>query len=96
LNTESKKLNFISLRNPFFFKIEQLCKENNSKLILYQSPIHGIEVNLADCLYIFINHTKEYFPSEMYYDDIHVDCKGSFYCSKNYSMKFKSIIDSNK
>lgn len=91
LPIEDKVIKKISITNPFFYKIKQICKANNTKLILYQSPLYNVEVILTDRNYLFINHSKEYFPLDMYYDNLHVDSKGSYYCSLKFADEFENI-----
>jgi len=67
--------------NPSFLKIKQLCKKNKIKLIVYQSPIHRINVIFPSTQdFKIINHSR-ILPEEMFYDNIHVNSKGRTFCT---------------
>jgi hypothetical protein len=89
---KDKIIQKITIKNPYFYKIQDLCKENNTKLIIYQSPIHNVTVDLLNNSNYFINHSKEIIPADMFFDEVHLNKIGSIFCSKKFADEFKQII----
>lgn len=66
----------ITFRNPFFYKIEELCRKNNIELIVYHPPVYKIKVIGEVSGHQFINHSNLFSDSIYFYDNIHVNRRG--------------------
>jgi hypothetical protein len=66
----------LEINNPYIAKIAKICKANDIKLILYQSPIYKAEYKEVNTNYIFVNAIDLLSKSKYFYDRIHVNKKG--------------------
>lgn len=91
-----KKEMQVSIQNPYFNRIVELCKKNNTYLILHQSPIIDKKVFLEDSNnYKYINHSILELSEDSYYDKIHVTQKGNSICSISLGNQLKLIYPTN-
>jgi hypothetical protein len=63
-------------RNPYLEKIAQLCKAQNTELIIYQAPILNTKIINNTTLYNFINHANVITKKEYFFDEIHLNQDG--------------------
>ena len=80
----------LKINNPYLKKIEELCKKNNIKLILYISPIYKTTVTLNKYNNI-VNHSNFIQDKTLFYDNIHVNGMGRKKCS----IAFAEILNKN-
>ncbi|MEC4050909.1 hypothetical protein OX284_015840 [Flavobacterium sp. SUN046] len=66
----------LSWKNPFLDKINLLCKEHGTTLIVYQSPILETSIVNLNTKVNFVNHAALLAPNQGFYDEIHLDNKG--------------------
>ncbi|WP_432671705.1 hypothetical protein [Flavobacterium sp. SM2513] len=78
------------IKNPYFEKIEALCKEKGIQLIVYQSPLYKTKVDLSGQKFV-INHSDFLKDKSLFYDNLHVNKEGRTSCSANFALKFQSI-----
>lgn len=73
-------------KNPYFHKIAQLCKRNNTELILYQSPLFetDLKYEAAPENLKFVNHYN-ILTEPSFYDNIHVNQRGRKICSQAFA-----------
>lgn len=86
---EQKKLSAITIKNPYFFKIQELCRQNKTRLVVYQSPLFNQKVKLKNCSHLYINHSELKLPNSYYFDEIHVTNQGTKYCSVKFAYQIK-------
>jgi hypothetical protein len=88
---DEKEFENISLiiNNPFFKKIEDICKKNNIKLITYFSPMY--KTTIISNQNNFVNHSNLIQDKTMFYDNIHVNRLGRKKCSD----AFAEILNKN-
>jgi len=89
---DKKKTQKVAIKNPYFSKIVDFCKQHDIELIVYQSPIYNLNpiynINLP-----LINHSSLFDDTALFYDEIHVNKKGRRVCSSNVAT-FLLNIDS--
>ncbi|HLP63697.1 hypothetical protein [Flavobacterium sp.] len=88
---ESIALNW---KNPYVQKISDLCKENNTRLIIYQAPIYKTNVVNTNSSYPFINHASALKDKLYFYDNIHVNYLGRKAASALFATQFQSYFNS--
>lgn len=73
-----KKWNSITLnwKNPYIKKIEKLCNENNTTLIIYQAPIFNTKIISNNKSYNFVNNANVLKNDTHFFDEIHVNQYG--------------------
>lgn len=91
-----KELTSIELKwkNPYIQKISDLCKENNTQLIIYQAPIYKTTIINHNAKYPFINHSAILNDKLFFYDNIHVNYKGKNVSSALFAKAFQPYLDS--
>lgn len=91
-----KELTAIELKwkNPYIQKISDLCKENNTQLIIYQAPIYKTTIINHNAKYPFINHSAILNDKLFFYDNIHVNYKGKNVSSALFAKAFQPYLDS--
>lgn len=77
----------IDVKNPYFFKIHEFCKERNIDLIVYVSPVYKKEI-VFDYDNV-INHSDLLQDSKYFYDNIHVNSIGRKECSIEFAKVFQ-------
>ncbi len=90
-----KELTSIELKwkNPYIQKISDLCKENNTQLIIYQAPIYKTTIINHNAKYPFINHSAILNDKLFFYDDIHVNYKGKNVSSALFAKAFQPYLN---
>lgn len=90
-----KELTAIELKwkNPYIQKISDLCKENNTQLIIYQAPIYKTTIINHNAKYPFINHSAILNDKLFFYDDIHVNYKGKNVSSALFAKAFQPYLN---
>lgn len=88
-NRSVKELDVV-ISNPYFTKIQELCKEKGVNLIVYQSPLYNTEINYYKNVYI-VNHSSLLQNSEHFYDYFHVDFEGRKICSEKFATEFQTL-----
>lgn len=83
-------------KNPYFYKIQRLCEQNNTELVLYQSPLFNADLHYtAFPKHLkFVNHYN-LVTEDCFYDDIHVNQKGRKICSEAFAQEWKSWRHNN-
>lgn len=84
----------LNWKNPYVQKISDLCKENNTKLIIYYAPIYNKTIINHNSNYPFINHSTTLNDKLYFYDIIHVNYKGRKAASALFAKAFQPYINS--
>ena len=74
--------------NPYLFKIEKLCAENNIRLVYYLSPMYQTKIVTHDNRN-YINHSDLLKDPQLFYDDIHVSMQGRRLASEAFAEVFQ-------
>jgi hypothetical protein len=82
----------IRAANPYFKKIQDVCKENSIKLIVYHPPMYNNTVIFNDCTMPFINHSNILKEKPFFYDYTHVNGLGRKKASTIFSESLKQFI----
>lgn len=76
----------VTIKNPFFKKIQELCESNDSRLIVYIAPLYQQKVIVLTEGITVINHSNLLNDPKLFYDGIHVNFRGRLICSKEFSV----------
>lgn len=92
----NQKMTSVTLnwKNPYIKKISDLCKENNTRLIIYQAPIYKTIIVNKNTEYHFINHASALTDKAYFYDNIHVNYIGRKAASALFAQQFQSYFNS--
>ncbi|WP_395052165.1 hypothetical protein [Flavobacterium sp.] len=66
----------LSWKNPYIEKIQKLCNENNSTLIIYQAPIFNTKIINKNKRYNFVNNANVIKKDTYFFDEIHLNQYG--------------------
>ncbi|MGX7668110.1 hypothetical protein [Flavobacterium pedocola] len=77
-------------KNPYFYKVQELCKKHNTELVLYQSPLYNSDLEYSDFpkQHTFVNHYN-LVSEDCFYDNIHVNQRGRKVCSEAFAVAWK-------
>lgn len=84
----------LSWNNPYIQKISDLCKENNTQLIVYQAPIYKVLITNNNANYTLINHSSVLKDKSYFYNNIHVNRLGRKVVSRLFAKEFQSYFNS--
>lgn len=70
----------LSIKNPAFQRMKDLCEANQIELLIYQSPLYRQTVQFPDGKETIINHSA-ILPEDLFYDPIHVTSVGRTFCT---------------
>lgn len=79
------------IKNPYFEKIKAFCEQKKIKLIVYQSPLYKIKVDL-NLDELTVNHSDLLPDATLFYDNLHVNQVGRRICSEAFSKQFSEIF----
>lgn len=82
------KISQLENRNPYLFKIEKLCAENNIRLVYYLSPMYQTKIVTHDNR-TYINHSDLLKDPEFFYDEVHVSMQGRRLASEAFAEVFQ-------
>jgi hypothetical protein len=63
-------------KNPYIVKIQKLCDDNGTQLIVYQAPIYNTKIINSNTKINFINHANVITKDDYFFDRIHVNQYG--------------------
>lgn len=89
-NQEFSKILFL---NPYYEKIVTLCKENNSKLVVYIAPLYKNRALFAVDYPNVINHSDLLLDSKLFYDNIHVNHLGRAKASAAFVKEMRILFE---
>lgn len=90
---ETSKMVFL---NPYYEKIVKLCKENNSKLVVYIAPMYKRHVILGAHKEVVINHSDFLTNPDFFYDNIHVNHLGRAEATKRFAEEMRILFENGK
>ncbi len=85
----------ILFKNSYVSKIQELCSQNNMKLIIYISPMEGQigVINTND--YQVLNHSAVLKNKKYFHDKIHVNSLGRYEASSVFAEDMKHLFQIN-
>lgn len=81
--------------NPYIYKIKELCDRNNTKLIIFQTPIFNTTVVNNNLNFQFINYCNKLTDINYFYHEIHLNEKGRKKVSGMFAKEFESYFIEN-
>lgn len=96
VNDKQITTTILKWNNPYIEKINQLCKANNTKLLVYQAPIFKTKVVNYTQGYNFVNHSSLLSNKSDFYDAIHVNNYGREKISKEIAPSIQKLIKTSK
>jgi len=82
------KISHLKNLNPYLFKIEKLCAENNIRLVYYLSPMYQTKMVTEDNRN-YINHSNLLKDARLFYDEVHVSMVGRRLASEAFAEEFQ-------
>lgn len=76
--------------NPFLDRVAALCRENGTRLIVYQAPVYNVNIVNHKKDIHFINHANALNEARSFYDEIHVNEYGRKLASAIFAKEFKA------
>lgn len=96
VKNKDKETSELFFLNPFYKKIVRLCKENNSKLVVYIAPMYKHRVILETHEETIINHSDFLTDSKLFYDNIHVNHLGRAEITTAFAKELRILFENEE
>lgn len=93
--TKAKTQVILHWKNPYIYKIKELCDLNNTKLIIYQAPIFNTTIINYNQNFQLINDCNKLTDVNYFYDEIHLNEMGRKEVSGIFAKEFKPYFIQN-
>lgn len=80
------------MAHPYLKKIEEICKENNCKLLFYIAPIRWVNVDTENFSGKVINHSWYLADDKYFYDNLHVNLTGAALVTNELTKHLKGMM----
>lgn len=92
IKSKSKEIIHTQWKNPSLNEISQLCKNNNTQLIIYQAPALAASIKNNNNTFSIINHSDLIVKGDCFFDDIHLSGKGRKVATEYFIRDFEQLL----